>query len=76
MESITSYNGIDFTDFLEEMNLYHKDAVNAYIACNAEKEKELLNVAFGMKSAFLLMFGDKLNLIRDDKTSEYIIVKR
>lgn len=76
MESITSYNGVDFTSFLEEMNLYYKDAADAYVACNAEKEKELLNVAYGMKSAFLLMFGDKLNLVRTDKITEHIIVER
>lgn len=76
MESITSYNGIDFTSFLEEMNSYYEEAAHAYVACNAEKEKELLNVAYGMKSAFLLIFGDKLNLVRTDKITEHIIVER
>lgn len=76
MESITSYNGIDFTDFLEEMNNLYKDATNAFIAGNVKKERECLDVAFGMKSAFLLMFGDKFNLVRTDKITEHIIVER
>jgi hypothetical protein len=76
MESITSYNGIDFTDFLEEMNLYYKDAADAYVACDVEKERDCLNVAYGMKSAFLLMFGGKLNIVRTDKITEHIIIER
>ena len=76
MESITPYNEIDFTKFLEEMNLYYKDAADAYVAGDVEKERDRLNVAYGMKSAFLLMFGDKLNLIRTDKITEHIIVER
>ena len=76
MESITSYNGIDFTKFLEEMNLFYKDAADAYIARDTEKERDCLNVAYGMKSAFLLMFGDKLNLVRTDKITEHIIIER
>lgn len=76
MKSITSYEGIDFTEFLEEMNLYYKDAADAYVAGDIEKERDRLNVAYGMKSAFLLMFGDKLNLVRTDKITEHIIVER
>lgn len=76
MKSITSYEGIDFTKFLEEMNLYYKDAADAYFTGDVEKERDSLNVAYGMKSAFLLMFGDKLNLIRTDKITEHIIVER
>lgn len=76
MESITSYNGVDFTNFLKNMNLLYEDASEAYLKGDSLNGQELLTMAFGMKSAFLCMFGDNLDIVRTGKITEYIIVER
>ena len=76
MESITSYNGIDFTGFLKELTRLYEDAANAYFTGNIEKEYASLNEAYGMEEAFRQLFGDKLSLVRADKVTEHIIIER
>ena len=76
MENITSYNGIDFTGFLKYINELYEDGANAYFTGDKEEERNYLNMAFGMKEAFLLLFGDKLSLVRNDTGTEHTIVER
>lgn len=76
MNTITNYNGIDFTNFLSEMNYMYKSAEEAYRNGYFNKEADYLNVAFGMKSAFLILFGDKFDLRRTEKVTEHVIVEK
>ena len=76
MNTITNYNGIDFTYFLSEMNIMYKMAAEAYNKGDSHGEKDYLNIAFGMKCAFLNLFGDKLDLRRTENFTEHVIVER
>ena len=76
MNTITNYNGIDFTDFLSEMNDMYKSAAEAYLSGDSYKEADCLNIAFGMKSAFLSLFGDKFDLRRTENITKHIIVEK
>lgn len=76
MESITSYNGVDFTDFLKNIYLLYEDVSKACLKGDSLNAQNLLTMAFGMKSAFLCMFGDKFDIVRTDKITEPIIVER
>ena len=76
MNTVTNYNGIDFTDFLSEMNSMYKSAAEAYHNGDSYREEDCLNIAFGMKSAFLSLFGDKFDLRRTENITEHVIVEK
>ena len=77
MENITSYNGVDFTDFINNINLLYSDASEASSKGDGLHVQTCLTMAFGMKSAFISLFGDKFDIIKnpDSKEKEYIVVE-
>ena len=76
MENITSYNGIDFTDFLNNINLLYSDASEASSKGDGQSVQNCLTMAFGMKSAFISLFGDKFDIVKNpySKEKEYVVI--